>query len=79
MYHAKPEGLVNTCTNGCNINFVNAGLQIYADQATDYGSDATLTQQITAQGMVAGASMSHINMRAVRDNNGVCEAQLRAI
>lgn len=74
MYHAKPEGLVNTCTNGCNINFVNAGLQIYADQATDYGSDASLPQQITAQGMVAGASMSHINMRAVRDNNGVCEA-----
>ena len=74
MYHAKEDELVNTCENGCAIEFVNAGLQIYADQAPQFSSNEALRRHIFATGHIAGAAMSHIKMRAVRDNNGVCEA-----
>jgi hypothetical protein len=73
MYHAKAEELVNTCTNDCQIEFVDAGLQMYLNQPSNYGLDATLQRQSLLTGLVAGAPMSSIKMRAVRDNNGVCE------
>lgn len=73
MYHAKAEELVNTCSNDCEIEFVDAGLQMYINQPTNYGLDATLQRQSLLTGLVAGAPMSSIKMRAVRDNNGVCE------
>lgn len=73
MYHAKAEELTNTCTNNCQIEFVDAGLQMYVNEPTNYGLDATLQRQTLSTGLVAGAPMSSIKMRAVRDNNGVCE------
>ena len=76
MYHAKAEELVNTCTNNCQIEFVNAGLQIYENRPGTYTSDASLVNQMTAIGRVAGMPLNDIYMRAVRDNNGVCEALL---
>ena len=77
MHHAKAEELTNTCSNNCEIEFVDAGLQMYInDTPPQYSSASPLQYQITKFAHVGGRDLGNVKMRAVRDNNGVCEAAL---
>ncbi|WP_414829398.1 DUF6701 domain-containing protein [Alteromonas sp. H39] len=56
----------NVCTQGCEINFVDAGFTFFDAASAD---DSTTLPDIVAQD-----SLARIGLRAVKDNAGVCEA-----
>jgi MSHA biogenesis protein MshQ len=79
LHHTMAETLVNTCSSSdCQVDFVDAGLQIYqGTQAPQYDAGLPLHQQNTARfPITAGASMDDVFIRAVRNNEGACEAAI---
>ena len=75
LYHALPDELDKRCSNDCEISFADAGLQIYSGERPPAFADSDVGPKVTSRFSAdAGKPLKQFSVRAVHNNQGVCEA-----